>query len=172
MDHEITLATPSNPPSEATPPEDEAGKEEPEQPAQQAEAGKQKRIKCICALHEWGCRNKVAPNNKGYCSKCTVNTESWLSCYSGVEKCECECTLCTPTVVKATHQEWRCRCVHKGGLRCLWPVKENGYCAHCDPFDHGECICSCCQCLEAQQIGKDAKPSSNKTARKRPLKGT
>ena len=28
----------------------------------------------------------------------------------------------------------------------MLPVSENGFCEHCDPFQHGSCLCKCIQC--------------------------
>ena len=46
------------------------------------------------------------------------------------------------------------------------PATENSFCALCDPFDHGWCKCSCCQCEAARNKELRAAPCEAPADRK------
>ena len=47
------------------------------------------------------------------------------------------------------------------------PATENSFCALCDPFDHGWCKCSCCQCEAARS--KELRAEADETPADRKL---
>jgi hypothetical protein len=108
-------------------------------------------IQCMCSHHEWGCVHNAEPASS-HCRHCKNHA------MSDQEECNCECLLCTDESKKgAKVHEWRCQCTHHGSHQCVLPAHENGYCASCDPFEHGWCICSCCTCSTAQKLEDSSK---------------